>query len=85
MYGRRLGKKQSWPDIAFGRIRNTEMARDDRYKLILRDQGKGPNELYDEVIDPKEQANQVDDARYLNTRQRLTSRLTDWRGTRPSA
>jgi hypothetical protein len=79
VYGRRLGKKQSWPDLAFGRIRDTEMARDDRYKLILRNQGKGPNELYDETADPKEQTNQADEAKFLNMRQRLTGQLTAWR------
>ena len=79
-YGRRLGKKQSWPDLAFGRIRDTEMARDDRYKLILRNQGKGANELYDETADPKEQTNQVDNPKYVITRQRLTNQLTAWRG-----
>ena len=80
VYGRRLGKNQTWPDLAFGRIRNAEMARNDRYKLILRDQGKGANELYDETADPKEQVNQVDDPHFLNMRQRLTGQLTAWRG-----
>jgi arylsulfatase A-like enzyme len=80
VYSRRLGKKQTWPDIALGRIRDAEMARDDRYKLILRNQGKGVNELYDETADPKEQTNQVDEAKFANTRQRLTGQLTAWRG-----
>jgi arylsulfatase A-like enzyme len=80
VHGRRLGKKQSWPDIAFGRIKNAEMARDDRYKLILRDQGKGANELFDETVDPKEQSNHVDEAKYSIMRDRLTGRLTTWRG-----
>jgi arylsulfatase A-like enzyme len=80
VYGRRLGKKQTWPDLAFGRIRDAEMARDERYKLILRNQGKGPNELYDETADPKEQANQVDELKFLSMRQRLTGQLTAWRG-----
>lgn len=80
VYGRRLGKKQSWPDLAFGRIRDTEMARDDRYKLILRNQGKGANELYDETTDTKEQENQVDNAKYAGMRERLTGQLAAWRG-----
>jgi arylsulfatase A-like enzyme len=81
VYGRHLGKKQTWLNLAFGRLQNVEMARDDRYKLILRDQGKGPNELYDETADPKEQTNQVDEPKYLGMRQRLTGQLTAWRGT----
>jgi arylsulfatase A-like enzyme len=80
VHGRRLGKKETWPDLAFGRIRDTEMARDDRYKLILRNQGKGPNELYDETADPKEITNQVDEPKFLGMRQRLTGQLTGWRG-----
>jgi arylsulfatase A-like enzyme len=81
VYGRRMGKKQSWPDLALGRIRDAEMARDDRYKLILRNQGKGPNELYDETADAKEQENQVDNAKFAGMRDRLTGQLTAWRGT----
>ena len=79
VYGRRLGKKESWPNLAFGRIRDAEMARDDRYKLILRNQGKGPNEFYDETADPKEQTNQVDNPKYLGMRERLTGQLAAWR------
>jgi arylsulfatase A-like enzyme len=80
VYGRRLGKKQSWPDLAFGRIRDAEMARDDRYKLILRKQGKGASELYDETADPKEQTNQVDNPKFVIMRERLTGQLKAWRG-----
>jgi hypothetical protein len=80
VYGRRLGKKETWPDLAFGRIRNAEMARNDRYKLILRDQGKGANELYDETADPKEQVNQMDNPKFVIMRERLTGQLTTWRG-----
>lgn len=80
IYGRRMGKNKSWPDMALGRVRGTEMARDDRYKLILRAEGKGPNELYDETGDPKEQINQVDNPKFVGTRDRLTSQLAAWRG-----
>ena len=80
VYGRRLGKKESWPDLAFGRIREAEMARNDRYKLIQRNQGKGASELYDETADPKEQTNQVDNAKFANMRDRLAGQLKEWRG-----
>jgi len=66
--------------VALGRIRETEMARDDRYKLILRNQGKGANELYDETADPKEQTNQADNTKFAGMRERLTGQLTAWRG-----
>ncbi len=80
VYGRRLGKKQTWPDLAFGRIEDTEMARDNRYKLILRGQGKGASELYDETADPKEQTNQYDNPKFAIMRDRLAAQLTTWRG-----
>jgi len=80
VYGRRLGKKQSWPGIAFGRAGDTEMARDDRYKLILRSQGKGVTELYDETADAREQVNQVDSPKFANMRERLTAQVAAWRG-----
>ncbi|HLY17614.1 MAG TPA: sulfatase-like hydrolase/transferase [Bryobacteraceae bacterium] len=83
VYGRRLGKKQSWPNIAFGRFQDTEMARDDRYKLILRNQGKGPGELYDETADAREQTNQIDSNKFAGMRERLTTELSAWRGTMP--
>jgi arylsulfatase A-like enzyme len=79
VYGRRLPKKQSWHDVVFARLRNTEMARDDRYKLVLRDQGKGASELYDEVTDAAEKENQYDNPQYVNVRDRLTAALAAWR------
>lgn len=85
VYGRRLGKKQSWPDLAFGRTGVAEMARDERYKLILRNQGKGPNELYDETADPKEQTNQVDEAHFAGMRERLAGQLKTWRAAHPAS
>jgi arylsulfatase A-like enzyme len=84
VYGRRLGKKQSWPDVAFGRVRETEMARENRYKLILRDQGKGPNELYDETADAREQVNQIESPKFVSMRERLTAELAAWRGQHPA-
>jgi arylsulfatase A-like enzyme len=79
-YGQRLPKKQTWPDVAFARAGNTEMVRDDRFKLILRGQGKGPNELYDESADSKENNNEYDNQTYVSVRDRLTAALTSWRG-----
>jgi len=80
VYGRRLPKKQTWHEVVFARFRNTEMARDDRYKLILRDQGKGANELYDEATDAVEKDNQYDNPQYVSVKDRLTAALAAWRG-----
>jgi arylsulfatase A-like enzyme len=82
VYGRNLGKKQTWPDLAFGRFQDTEMARDDRYKLIMRNQGKGPNEFYDEIADARESNNAFDDQKFVSKRERLSAQLAAWRGSK---
>ena len=74
-----LPKKQPWPTTVFGHFRNTEMARDNRYKLVLRNEGKGPNELFDLTRDPREKANQYDNAQYVTVRERLGRELAGWR------
>jgi hypothetical protein len=50
---RPLPKKQPWRTTVFGHFRNTEMARDLRYKVVLRNDGAGPNELYDLRENPR--------------------------------
>jgi arylsulfatase A-like enzyme len=75
----KLPKKEPWRNLVFGQYRNTEMARDNRYKLVLRDEGKGPGELYDLTVDPHEKANQYDNPQYVSVRDRLTADLTAWR------
>ena len=74
-YGKRLPKKQPWRNLVFGQFRNTQMARNSRYKLVLRDQGKGPGELYDLAVDPRERANRFDNPGHLSIRQQLTHEL----------
>jgi arylsulfatase A-like enzyme len=77
--GRPLPKGQSWPSTVFGHFRNTEMARDRYYKLVLRNGGDGPNEFYDLRTDPQEKQNQFDNLAYLTVRERLIRELADWR------
>jgi choline-sulfatase len=74
-----LPKNSPWRNIVFGHFRNTEMARDARYKLVFRNDGKGPNELFDVTADPREKANRYDDPRYVSVRDRLTNELSAWR------
>lgn len=76
---RPLPKKEPWRNLVFGEFRNTEMAREKRYKLVLRDQGKGPNELFDLAIDAREKVNQYENPEFLTIRQRLTAELGAWR------
>jgi hypothetical protein len=63
----------------FGHFRNTEMARDARYKLVIRDGGKSPGELFDIASDPREKVNQYENPAFITVRQRLTKELENWR------
>ena len=47
------------------------MARMDRYKLVLREQGKGADELYDLKADPGERTNRYEDPQFLTVRNSL--------------
>jgi arylsulfatase A-like enzyme len=74
-----LPKKQPWKQIAFGHFRNTEMARDGRFKLVIRNGGTGPNELFDISADPREKTNQYENAQFITVRDRLNKELAAWR------
>ena len=74
-----LPKDKPWRNVVFGHFRNTEMARDTRYKLVLRNEGKGPNELYELARDPREKVNRYDDPQYITVRDRLAAELAEWR------
>jgi arylsulfatase A-like enzyme len=75
MTTRALGR---WDNRVFGYFRNTTMIREERYKLVLRSEGRGPNELWDLQTDPREQENRFDDRSLSRVRQRLTRDLTAW-------
>jgi hypothetical protein len=65
--------------MVFGHFRNTEMARDNRFKLVLRNDGDGPNELFDLRNDSREMANQYDNEQFITVKKNLTARLAAWR------
>lgn len=74
-----LPKGERWRNLVFAHFRNTEMARDNRFKLVLRNQGKGPNELYDLSTDPREKANLHDNPQFITVRDRLAKDIAEWR------
>jgi arylsulfatase A-like enzyme len=78
--GKPMPKKHPWPGTVFGHFRNTEMARDNRFKLIVRNGGKGPNELYAIRADPREKVNEYDNPRFVTVRESLAHQLDAWRG-----
>ena len=77
--GKHLPKKQTWRDTVFGQYRNTAMARTQRYKLVLRDAGKGPNELFDLPADSAERTNQIDNEQYISVKNTLTAEFSQWK------
>jgi len=55
------------------------MARVERYKLVVRNEGKGPNELYDINVDPREKVNQYENQQFLTVRTSLAAELSKWK------
>ncbi len=77
--GKPLPKKSPWRSLVFGNYRNTEMARDTRFKLVLRNNGDGPNEFFDLADDPREKSNQYESPKYLEHREQMRRAIESWR------
>ncbi len=76
---RPLPRSERWPTYLYGEFRNTFMVRDSRYKLVERNDGRGPNELYDLRTDLREHTNQYANPQFIVTRDRLSGALAEWR------
>ncbi len=76
-----LPKKEPWRNLAFGQLGNAEMVMDYRYKLVLRNNGGGPNELYDLREVPSESTNQYQNPKFVSVRDVLSKELDRWRRT----
>ena len=79
LFNRPLPKKNPWRSTVFGQLRNTEMARDARFKLVVRNNGEGPNELFDVRADPREKVNLYASPQHVTVRERLGAELDAWR------
>lgn len=77
-------RRERWRDLVFGQFRYAEMARDNRYKLVVRNDGAGPNELFDLRQDPREKVNQYDNQAYVTIRESLMRDLEAWRARQRS-
>jgi arylsulfatase A-like enzyme len=77
--GKPLPRKQPWRTTVFAHYQNTDMVRDKRYKLVLRDQGKGPGEVYDLNVDPRERVNQYENPQFVTVRTSLAAELSRWK------
>ena len=78
--GKKMPKKQPWRTIVCAHLRNTDMAREERFKVVLRDGAKGPNELYDLTTDRVERVNQYEAPEYTDVKNRLSAEITKWKG-----
>ena len=76
--GKPLPKRQIWRDLVFGELRGADMARDNRFKLILREEDQGASELYDLRKDPGERVNQIENGEYADVLTRLTAEIRAW-------
>jgi arylsulfatase A-like enzyme len=77
--GKPLPPKLPWRNVAYSHLQDTDMVRDSLYKLVLRDGGKGPNELYDLLADPREANNGYDDGRFASIRPSLAAEIAKWK------
>jgi arylsulfatase A-like enzyme len=83
--GKPQPKKTHFRKAVCGIYKNTEMARVERYKWVSRNEGKGPNELYDLTADPHERTNQADNDQFVSVKTTLAAEITKWKsgGTPP--
>ena len=77
--GKPLPKKQPWRTTVFAQYREGSMARSDRYKLVIRDEGKGAGELYDDKVDPRELVNQYENPQFLTVKNTHFAELAKWK------
>lgn len=72
-------RKNPWRKTVCGHWKNTDMAREIGYKVVLRDGGKGHNELYDIPSDRVERVNQYDNPQYVEVKNRLEPQIAAWK------
>src|ERR1035441_2678449 len=77
--GKPLPKKQPWRLILCASQGNTDMGREERHQLVLRDNANGPNALYDLSIDPRETVDRFPDEHYLTIHQELADAISAWK------
>jgi arylsulfatase A-like enzyme len=77
--GKPLPRKQPWRTTVFAQYGDAAMARSDRYKLIVRNEGKGPGELYDDKVDPREKLNQYENPQFMTVKASLLAELGKWK------
>jgi arylsulfatase A-like enzyme len=67
-----------WPDYIYGYYGNTRMVRDNRFKVIVRNGGDGPNEFYNFSRDPRELRNEWENLNIVTVRDRMAAIIDPW-------
>ena len=67
-----------WVDRVYAYLGNTCCVREPRYKYVMRNQGFGPNELWDLQTDPTEHRNRIGDPALAGVTDRLRGELVTW-------
>jgi len=78
VFNKPLPRKEPWHDLVFAEFGGAVMVRDNRYKLVVRSDAKGPDAFYDEVGDAREKVNQYDNPRFVTMRDNLSGELAAW-------
>ncbi len=74
-----------WENAVFFFFRNVEGIRDQRFKLVLRNRGEGPEELFDLKEDPRERRNLSGAPELAAVEQAMRERLRGWMDRRRPA
>jgi arylsulfatase A-like enzyme len=77
--GKPLPAKKPWPKAVFSHLQDTDMCRDSLFKVVIRGDGKGPNEFYDLQADPREATNGYADGQYASLRPQLAAEIAKWK------
>jgi choline-sulfatase len=72
------GETLAWSNTVYCSYRNTDGIRGERFKLVLRNRGAGPNELFDLQDDPREKNNRYNDTELAGVRDQLAQKLNAW-------
>ena len=71
-------RPDGWVDRVYAYLGNTFCVREPRYKYVMRNQGFGPNELWDLATDPTEHRNRIGDPALAGATDRLQGELVTW-------
>jgi arylsulfatase A-like enzyme len=82
--GQRLPSKQPWRNVVFSQTGSAQMVRDSHYKLVLRDAGRTPGEMYDLQTDVREASNLYGNDSFVTVRNALSAEIEKYNQSCPA-